>query len=140
LLLDHGYTVGNCAGMNAPGFRAPGSFYLPDPWCNSEQAYAAELSAYQRLVLSLVQENSNAAAGLDPKAYLDFLGFWTTHGLSARSVGAILQQLAREAVAGQQAWRRAVLLDKIQFDIFSHYWRRLKPDFSSFFINSTAHF
>jgi hypothetical protein len=91
-------------------------------------------------VLSLVQENSNAAAGLDTKAYLDFLGFWATHGPSARSVCAIVQQLAREAVDDQQSWRRAVLLDKIQFDIFSHYWRRLKPDFASFFINSTAHF
>jgi hypothetical protein len=49
-------------------------------------------------------------------------------------------QLAREAVDGRQSWRRAVLLDKIQFDIFSHYWRRLKPDFASFFVNSTAHF
>lgn len=140
LLLDHGYRVGNCAGMNAPGFQAPGSFYLPDPWCNSETPYPAELSAYQRLVLNKVQENSNAAAALGGKAYLDFLGFWTTHGLSAQSVGGAVRQLLREAVDSEQAWRRAALLDKVQFDLFAHYWRRLRPDFASFFINSTAHF
>lgn len=140
LLLEKGYRVGNCAGMNAPGFRAPGSFYLPDPWCNSQAPYPAELQAYQRVVLNKVQENSNGGGALDRKEYLDFMGFWTTHGLSAHSVSAIVQQLLRESVDRQQSWRRAVLLDKVQFDIFSHYWRRLRPDFSSFFINSTAHF
>ncbi|HEY2049822.1 MAG TPA: hypothetical protein VGH03_10795 [Caulobacteraceae bacterium] len=140
LLLDHGYRVGNCAGMNAPGFRSPGSFYLPDPWCNSEEPYPAELAAYQRLVLNKVQENTNPGAALDGRAYFDFAGFWTTHGLSAHSVGGMVQQLFREARDRQESWRRAVLLDKVQFDIFSHYWRQYRPDFASFFINSTAHF
>lgn len=140
LLLDAGYRVGDCAGMNAPGFQAAGSFYLPDPWCNSEEPYPAELGAYQRLVLNKVQENSNAAAALDGKAYLAFARFWATHGLDPSSVGGILRQLLREIVDRQQAWRRAALLDQIQFDVFAHYWRRLRPDFASFFINSTAHF
>lgn len=140
LLLENGYSVGNCAGMNAPGCSAPGSFYLPDPWCNSQPPYPPELQAYQRVVLTKVQENTNAAAALDRQAYLDFLAFWATHGLSAGSVAAAARQLLREAVDRRQAWRRAPLLDKIQFDIFSHYWRRLRPDFASFFINSTAHY
>lgn len=140
LLLENGYTVANCAGMNAPGFRSPGSFYLPDPWCNSQEPHPPELQAYQRLVLTKVQENSNTAAAPQNNAYRRFLQFWMTHGASADSIGAVLGQSLREFFSRDQSWRRATILDKIQFDIFSHYWRRLKPDFASFFINSTAHF
>ena len=34
----------------------------------------------------------------------------------------------------------AALLDKLQLDVFLKYWKRNKPDFASFFLNSTAHF
>jgi hypothetical protein len=140
LLLENGYTVANCAGMNAPGFGSPGSFYLPDPWCNSQEPYPPELRAYQHLVLTKVQENTNATASPQNNAYLQFLLFWMSHGASVDSVGAVLRQSLREFSSRAQSWRRATILDKVQFDIFSHYWRRLKPDFASFFINSTAHF
>lgn len=140
ILLESGYRVGNCAGMNAPGFEAPGSFYLPDAWCNSQAPYPPELQAYQRFVLANVQEHTNDKVPLDLRAYLDFFRFWTSHGLSANSVGPIARQLLRERMEPESSWRRAVLLDKIQFDVFSHYWRKTRPDFASFFINSTAHF
>jgi len=140
VLLDAGYRVANCGSMNASGFRAPGSFFLPDPWCTTEQPWPEDLAAYQRVVLANVQENTNASGGLDRKAYLDFLRFTCTHGLSARSVHAVLKQLATERFSKGTSWRRAALLDKIQTDLFLHYWRRMKPDFSTFFLNSTAHF
>jgi hypothetical protein len=92
------------------------------------------------VVLSKVQENTNASGPLDRKAYIDFLRFISTHGLSTRSMLAVLQQLAVERLTKGTSWRRAALLDKIQMDVFLHYWRRLKPDFSTFFLNSTAHF
>ena len=37
------------------------------------------------------------------------------------------------------AWKRDTLLDQLQFDVFRHYYRRLQPDFTTFFLNSTAH-
>jgi hypothetical protein len=36
-------------------------------------------------------------------------------------------------------WRRVALADRLQFDLFRHYYRRMRPDFATFFINSTAH-
>ena len=139
VLLDAGLRVANCGSMNASGFRSTGSFFLPDPWCTTEQPYPEELSAYQRVVLSKVQENTNSAQ-LDRKAYIDFLRFVTTHGLSSRSMLAVLQQLAGERMGKGTGWRRAALLDKFQTDLFLHYWQRQKPEFSTFFLNSTAHF
>jgi hypothetical protein len=139
-LAEQGFTVGNCAGMNAGRVEGPGSFYLPDPWCSTEAPFPAELEAYQRVVLSQVQENSNKAAKLDGPAMLRFLRFVAGHGLRPSSVQAILRQLTTDMRSKGERWKRAALLDRLQADVFLHYWRRLKPDFASFFINSTAHF
>jgi hypothetical protein len=69
-----------------------------------------------------------------------FLKFVTAHGLSHRSVRAVLGQLLSERRDRTIGWRRAVLLDQLQRDVFFHYWRRLQPDFATFFLNSTAHY
>ena len=36
-------------------------------------------------------------------------------------------------------WKRVSLLDRLQYDLFACYYRRLQPDFATFFSNSTAH-
>jgi len=33
-----------------------------------------------------------------------------------------------------------MIMDWFQWDVFRHYYRRYRPDFSTFFLNSTAHF
>src|SRR5207248_190400 len=40
---------------------------------------------------------------------------------------------------GAGRWRRVALLDRLQFDVFRSYYRRLEPNFSIFFSNSTAY-
>ena len=135
-----GYQVGNFAGMNSAAMTGPGCFYLPDPWCNTESAYPPELNAFQRVISSKVQENSNGSAPPSRKDYIELLRFLVTHGLSSRSVMALLQQLATEAFSRDEGWRRATLLDKLQRDVFLYYWRRNKPDYASIFVNSVAHF
>ncbi len=37
-------------------------------------------------------------------------------------------------------WKRASIMDQLQFDVFQYYYRKHRPDFSTFFANSTAHF
>lgn len=139
-LLAGGVSVGNCAGMNAPGFAKPGSFYLPDPWCSTEPPYPAELAAYQRVVVTKVQENSNSGASLSKGQYADFAKFLVQNGLRGSTVLAIGQQLLSEVRGGKTSWKCATLLDRLQLDIFLKYWNRTKPDFASFFLNSTAHY
>ncbi len=140
-LLAGGISVGNCAGMNAPAFASPGSFYLPDPWCSTEPPYPAELAAYQRVVVTKVQENSNAGAAIGRAEYADFAKFLVRNGLRPSTVLAIGEQMLSEVTGGgKTGWKRAALLDKLQLDVFLKYWKRTKPDFASFFLNSTAHF
>ncbi len=65
--------------------------------------------------------------------------FMASHGLSRHTVKAVSRQLAEER-SGTARWKRAVLLDKLQFDVFAWYYRKIRPDFATFFLNSTAHY
>src|SRR5260370_41850425 len=58
-------------------------------------------------------------------------------GLSFSGVMAIGGQLIRERF-GNHRWRRATILDRLQADVFEWYYRRTRPAFSTFFINSCA--
>jgi hypothetical protein len=62
-----------------------------------------------------------------------------SHGLSPKTMAATAQQLLSE-VRGLDRWKRAVILDKLQFDVFRWYYQKIKPRFSTFFLNSTAHY
>lgn len=142
ILVDNGYRVGNCGSMNAKALRAVGSFYLPDPWCTSETPHPAELSAFHTVVASRVQENSTAGAGtLTMGDQVRFLTFLLSHGLRLSTLWAVARQLWSDTVLRQETtWKRVVLLDKMQLDVFRHYWRGHQPAFATFFLNSTAHY
>lgn len=138
LLSDANMPVWVCGSMN-PRFDAPLKGYLlPDPWTTTVAPYPDELLPYFRFVQRNVQEHTNEHVPLAPAEHARFLTFMVRHGLSARTVGAIARQLVRERVAGQR-WKRAVLLDQLQWDVFRFYYRKLRPAFATFFLNSTAH-
>lgn len=142
VLLRHGKKVGNCGSMNSKGFNAPGSFFLPDPWCTSEPASPSELGIFHKSIARQVQEYTNKGANvLSTGELIRFLTFLLLHGLRSKTVSRILHQLIYEKlIDGNIAWKRAVLLDKLQFDVFRFYTNKLRPDFATFFINSTAHY
>ena len=140
VLSEAGLPVGNCGSMNARGFNKPGSYFLPDPWCTSEKASPDELQAFHDFVSYSVREYTNADAHLGRTIYSSFLKFMFKHGIGIGTVATIVKQLAQERVLDQRAsWKRAAILDQLQFDIFAHYQKTMKPAFSTFFANSTAH-
>jgi hypothetical protein len=63
-----------------------------------------------------------------------------THGLSVRTARSIAAQLLAERRDQRLRWKRATILDKLQMDLFKWVWKRERPVFSTFFLNSTAHF
>lgn len=136
-----GRIVWNCGSMNAKRPPAAGAMFLPDPWCTSEKTQPAELDKYQRFVASAVQERSNTDKPLTRSDYASFLAFMVTHGLRAKTVAAVLAQVLDEWKSnGDAGWKRASMLDRLQFDVFRHYFRANRPDFCTFFLNSTAHY
>lgn len=140
ILMDEGKRVWNCGSMNARGFSRPGSAFMPDPWCTGEAPYPPELAEFHGFVARAVQEYSNADRPLSRSDYARFLKFLVAHGLQPGTIISILSQLAGEIRSGgKTSWRRATILDRLQFDVFRHYYRKLKPDLATFFVNSTAH-
>jgi hypothetical protein len=140
LLLDAGCSVWNCSSMNARGFARPGSAFLPDPWCTGESAHPLELQIFHDFIADMVQEYTNPAKPRNVTRLLRVAAFLLSHGLSADTIGRFARQLAQEAVdRGRTSWRRACLLDVLLRDVFVHYFKAYQPDFSTFFVNSTAH-
>ena len=135
-----GRRVVNFAGMNARPFDFPGSVFVADPWCEDGNAWPPALNIYNRFVGANVREYSNPDARLKAGDYAKFLAFMATHGLRPATVAALARQLIGERTRDRRrSWKRATLLDRMQMDVFRHYYRKTKPDYATFFINSTAH-
>jgi len=98
-----------------------------------------ELNTFFRFIQTNVLEYTNERLPLTTADYLKVGAFLASRGLSAQTVKTVIQQLASER-DGHNRWRRAVILDRLQFDVFRSYYRKLEPTFSTFFLNSTAHY
>ena len=133
-----GHRVLVCGSMNVRYDLPLDGVVIPDPWAGVPP-HPKSLEPYFRFVQKNVTEYTRDRVPLRLSDYASFLTFMLLNGLSATTVGAIARQLLRER-GGKNRWRRATLLDKLQFDVFASYYRRLKPSFSTFFANSTAHF
>jgi hypothetical protein len=133
-------TAFSFASMNVRPFAAPGSLFVGDPWTENGDAFPSELNVYNRFVGHNVREYSNAEQGLSAGDYAGFLRFLLTHGLSAQTAWQTARQLADEKLRDPHlSYRRVAILDALQFDVFAHYHRAMRPHFASFFVNSVAH-
>ena len=139
LVSETGETVWVCGSMNANCEKGTRGYLLPDPWSADLQPQPEALLPYFHFVQRNVQEYSNDRVPLSKADYARFMRFMIAHGLSATSVASIFQQLLSEKKTGTGRWRRAFILEKLQFDVFRAVYQRIKPAFSTFFLNSTAH-
>ena len=141
VVAESGKSVWVCGSMNARASADEPGFLLPDPWSRHADSYpAGEFDDYIRFVRRQVQDHTNQDAGSSLADTLRFLRFMLSHGLSVNTVWRILRQLVTERVSGRFHWRRATILDLLQWDVFRWYFRKHQPQFSTFFANSTAHF
>jgi hypothetical protein len=134
-----GKRVWVCGSMNI-GYRPPiRGMVLPDPWSSGVSPFPSELQAYYDFVQRHVQEYTRDDVPLTKSDYVRFLAFMATHGLSMMTIRAIARQLFAER-SGRLRWRRATILDRLQWDVFRWYYVKTRPHLSTFFLNSTAHF
>lgn len=135
-----GQAVWVCAAMNggydSASFRGA---YLPDPWSADVAPFPPRtFDAYQRLVSTYVREHTRTQAPLSLGDRVRFGLFMARNGLRLRTAAAIARQLLGE-LRGRGRWRRAMLLDRLQWDVFRRRWIRTTPALATFFANSTAH-
>jgi hypothetical protein len=135
-----GRTACSFASMNVRPFAAPGSLFVGDPWTENGDAHPPELNVYNRFVGHNVREYSNSDRALSAGDYAAFLRFLVSHGLTAGTAWRTVRQLADEKLrASHLSYRRVAILDALQFDVFAHYYRTMKPHLATFFVNSVAH-
>jgi len=128
-----------CGSMNAsyqPGIRGA---VVPDPWSVHVQPSDQSMAPYFDFVRANVIEHTRDKTAGGAKALRRFVTYMMSHGLKASTMFAITRQLVSEKF-GDNYWRRATILDRLQFDLFSHFYKKMRPAFSTYFINSTAHF
>ena len=136
---DSGGTVWVCGSMNAAYKGTIKGLVLPDPWSVHVRPNDPELAPYFDFVRSNVLEYTRDRLQLGWRQYLRFAWFMLRHGLSFGTILLAARQLLTERF-GKTRWRRATILDRLQFDVFRHYYHKLNPTLSTFFVNSTAHF
>jgi Type I phosphodiesterase / nucleotide pyrophosphatase len=140
LLSDAGRQVWVCGSMNI-SYKLPiDGWVIPDPWTTNVKPHPEDvLHPYFRFISANVQEYTRDDVPLSRREQAAFLAFMARHGLSPATVGAIVRQLAEERRSDAH-WKRAAILDRLQYDLFRSYWQRERPDFATLFLNSTAHF
>jgi len=135
----NGEKVWICGSMNAnyePGLKGA---VVPDPWSVHVSPSDDSFAPYFDFVRANVQEHTRDKTAGNAKMLRRFVSYMATHGLKASTLFAIVKQLASEKL-GANYWRRATILDRLQFDLFANYYKKNKPTFSTYFLNSTAHF
>jgi hypothetical protein len=139
LLSAAGYRVGICGSMNVP-HRNINGFSIPDPWNTETPTLPEWLSPFHRTVSAMVQESSREDGRPGSAGLPAFVRLMIAHGMSPRTGLGVVSQLAAERRDPGLRWRRATVLDRLQYDLFRNLVRRSGASFATFFSNSTAHF
>ena len=130
-----------CGSMNVRiDHNDENTWVLPDPWTLDTEPNPKELMPFYKFVCSNVQEHTNEGFKLSLGDYGKFLFFMLKNGLSIKAIVKIITQLTKQVVKAPDRWKKAMLLDALQWDVFKHVYKKNKPDLATFFSNSTAHF
>jgi len=139
LLSAAGHRVGICGSMNVP-HRQVNGFSIPDPWNSAAPTLPEWLAPFHHTVSTMVQESSrDGKASQRDTGLVAFARLMIRHGLSAETVLKVVGQLASEQRDPGMRWRRATMLDRLQYDLFRNLVGRSHARFATFFSNSTAH-
>ena len=137
-LHDSGVKVGIYSSMNLR-HELDSGYCVPDPWDPNGVTTPRELQPLYDLISAQVQESSKSQLPSLGEMFR-LLASLISHGVSISTVGAAGMQLAQELIHKNRDWKRATILDRINYDISKHLHRKHKPQFATFFSNSTAHY
>lgn len=140
IVSDRGGKAWVCGSMNVRYDRPLNGMLLPDAWSTGATPFPDSLAPFAHFLQTNVQEHTNESVPLSKADYANFMKFMLANGMSAHTIKSILTQLAGEKTGSRMKYKRAVLLDKLQWDVFAHHHKRMKPQLATFFSNSTAHF
>ncbi|HEX5008211.1 MAG TPA: hypothetical protein VFV70_13930 [Hyphomonadaceae bacterium] len=126
--------------MNGDAMPSEKVFLVPDPWSTHVEATDAAWKPFHDFISFNVTEHANKRAKPDRKTLLAFVRFMVGRGLSIATVMKAVRQLVSERTSRVDVkWGRALILDLMMWDAFEKEYQKRKPDFATFFANSTAY-
>ncbi len=126
-----------CGSMNTKFKSNFKGLFIHDPWATTNALYpAGQFDTYMNFVKQSVQGHSSQ----EKVPALSFLLYMLRSGLSFKTIYQAGRQLITEQLDKTSKWGRAMILDMFQYDVFRHYYRKERPEFATFFLNSTAHY
>jgi hypothetical protein len=134
-----GHSAWICGSMNISLGRNFKGSVLPDPWDANTPAQPSDFNKYVKLVRAYVFEHTSGRRPVTLGTIAEFSVFMLRNGLRVSTVARIARQLVQERIS-DTSWKRASILDLLQFDLFRCIYKRNKPMLSTLFYNSTAHY
>ncbi|MCR9191558.1 MAG: hypothetical protein NXI01_02745 [Gammaproteobacteria bacterium] len=142
LLANNGLDVGVFGSLHTyplPENYQDYSFYIPDTFASSPDTYPQMYQSFQSLNLSMVNKNGrNVHRNVPFRDALSFLFKAPALGITANTVGKILNQLAKETTNKDMVVRRRTTQSQLSFDLFYKLLRKKTPALSTFFTNHVA--
>lgn len=125
--------------MNCRTERPDKVWLLPDPWSAGVKATDPAYQGFQDFISYHVTEHTNPNAKQGMGEMASVVAFLLSHGLSMKTIKDALAQIASEKTSKtDRHWRRAIILDQLMWDVFEATYKKRRPDFATFFANSTA--
>lgn len=142
LLQEAGLNVGVGGSLHSyplPTNHEQYSFYLPDTFANSPEAFPKELEIFQDFNLSMVAKSGRIVDTSLPitKAIKVILNQYSI-GIRNTSLLSIANQLIDEKIDAAKKVRRRTYQSVLAFDVFLKQLKTKKPDFCTFFTNHAA--
>ncbi len=140
MLAESGRTSLVFSSMNSAAMPSDKVFLVPDPWTTRVEPSDPAWKPFHDFISFNVTEHANRRAKADRKTTLAFARFMVSRGLSLATVMKAVRQLAAERTSNVDVkWGRALILDLMMWDVFEKEYQKRKPDFATFFANSTAY-
>lgn len=125
--------------MNCRTERPDKVWLLPDPWSVGVKATDPAYQGFQDFISNNVREHTNPNAKQGAREMAGVVSFLLSHGLSLKTIKDAVSQIASEKTSkSDRHWRRAIILDQLMWDVFEATYKKRRPDFATFFANSTA--
>ncbi|MEL6857321.1 MAG: alkaline phosphatase family protein [Pseudomonadota bacterium] len=138
-LAKHDFSSLIFGSMNGNTEQSGKVFLLPDPWSAGVEATDPAYKSLHDFIRHQVTEHTNPDAKPGLNDLVKFLTFLVSHGLKLSTISSIVKQLAEEKIGDRDLhWRRAIILDTLMWDVFESAYKKQRPDFATFFANSTA--
>jgi hypothetical protein len=139
-VVDAGKSVGVFGSIGAYPPRAVPGFMVPGPFAPGSETFPEYVRPVQDLNRRYTQVHNKTTEGSSAlgmaKEGLEVLKL----GLKPGTLARVVEQLALERVQPHMRWKRVGLQPLINYDVFSHLYRRYRPDFATWHTNHAAHF